>query len=85
MLDIIRNIIVCGMLISLIMGITLMIQLSKAAGNPKFDIKRNKDELQKAYSKEKAREHKVSYYGIWIGNSMMLSGFLILLILALTK
>lgn len=38
MLDVIRNIVVSGMILSLIFGITLMIQLQKAAGNPTWDI-----------------------------------------------
>ncbi|MEO9887242.1 MAG: hypothetical protein ABJR05_14265 [Balneola sp.] len=85
MLDVIRNIIVSGMILSLIFGITLMIQLQKAADNPTWDILKKRDELESAFSKEKAKKHKVSYYGIWIGNSMMFLGFLVLLILTLTK
>ena len=63
MLDVIRNIIVSGMILSLIFGITLMIQLQKAADNPTWDILKKRDELESAFSKEKAKKHKVSYSG----------------------
>ena len=63
MLDVIKNIIVSGMILSLIFGITLMIQLQKAAGNPTWEIFKNRDELEDAFSKEKAKRYKLSYFG----------------------
>jgi len=60
MLDVIKNIIVSGMILSLIFGITLMIQLQKAGGSPTWEIFKNRDELEDTFSKEKAKRYKLS-------------------------
>lgn len=66
---------VSGMIISLVSSISLMVQLSRAAGNSSFDIQKNKKELESAFTKEKAKKYKFSYFGSWFGSVLFLIGF----------
>ena len=68
---------VSGMIISLVSSITLMVKLSKAAGNPSFDIQNNRKALESAFTKEKAKKYKVSYFGSWFGSVLFLIGLIV--------
>ena len=65
---------VSGMLITFISSVSMMIQLQKAAGNPTWNILRNRDELEDAFSKEKAKKYKFSYFGSRFGPILMIIG-----------
>ncbi|MEQ9309612.1 MAG: hypothetical protein RLN90_09165 [Balneolaceae bacterium] len=65
-----------GMIITFVSSVSLMVQLSRAAGNPKFDLKRYRNVLEEAFSKEKAKLYKRSYFGSWIGLIVFLFGLI---------
>lgn len=66
-----------GMIISLFSSLFLSFKLYKAAGKPSLDIQKNRNELERAFSKENAKKYKVSYFGSWFGSILFLIGFVV--------
>ncbi|GEM_PF-4139035 len=65
---------VSGMIITVISSVALMVQLQKAAGNPTWDILKKREDLEDAFSKEKAKRYKLSYFGSRFGPMLIVIG-----------
>ena len=74
--DVAQLLFLTGMISTTFFSIALMIQLTIAGKNPSWDVKNNKEELEKVYSKENAKQFKLSYYGARLSPLLCIAGLI---------